>query len=141
MNVLVPGFDAGEPVLRRGIGGAAQKGNDHHVAHGLAVGQIGVDPQSIARLEVGNFGGGQRLAVTFHVQVDFWSSQIEGRGIGAREANFPQTARLLKTDSERLSSETEPNFHQQKILPRAQPWMTGCFYFTGLGRGMDARSG
>ena len=88
-----PGFDAGEPVERRGIGGAAEESDDQNEMSGLAFGEIGVNPESITGEEIGHLADGQGEVASFDVDIDFWTGQIKGRAIGKkgnRETKEPQ---------------------------------------------------
>ena len=51
-DFLVPGFYAEEPVIRWGIGGAAEKDTDEEIVNRLACWKVGVQPDAIAGLEV-----------------------------------------------------------------------------------------
>ena len=58
----VPGFDADEPVVRRRVGVAAEEDADQQIFDRLRGGQVGVQPDAVAGLQVGDRGDGQRLA-------------------------------------------------------------------------------
>ena len=58
-DLVVPGLDAGEPVVGGRVGGAAEEGGDEEVMDGLGGGEIGVQPDLVAGLEVGDVGDGQ----------------------------------------------------------------------------------
>ena len=73
-----PGFDTGKPGIRRWIGRAPQEGDDHQIPDGLAIGQVRMQPQTIARLKVRNFRDGQGLAPALNPDLDFGANQIEG---------------------------------------------------------------
>jgi hypothetical protein len=61
-DFFVPALDADEPVIRRGIGRAAEKGDYQEVVNGLRGREIGVEPELIAWKEVGDCGDGQQRA-------------------------------------------------------------------------------
>ena len=82
-DLFVPGFGACEPVVGRWVCGAAEKGDDQQIVDGLAFGEIRVNPEAVAGLEVGNVGDWQRLARARNRHLDARAGQIESGGIGA----------------------------------------------------------
>ena len=76
-----PGFYAGEPVGRRGIGGPAQEGDDQDVMRRLALGEIGVDPKTVAGEQIGNLAHRKRDLAPLDVYINFGSGQIERRAV------------------------------------------------------------
>ena len=76
---LVPGLDAGKPLRRRRIGGPAQKSDHQHKVGGLAVGQVGMNPEPVARQQVGRLGDGQCDVAALDVNIHLGSGKVEGR--------------------------------------------------------------
>src|SRR4029077_4418536 len=72
-----PGLDPGKPGIRRRIGRAAQERDDHEVAHGLAVGQVRMQPQTVSWLKVWNLGDGQGLARALDPDFNLRADKIE----------------------------------------------------------------
>jgi hypothetical protein len=72
-----PGFYPPEPIGGWWIGGAAQEGNDQDVVRGLALRKVGMNPEAVARQEIGHFRDWQRDALTLDMDVDFGANQIE----------------------------------------------------------------
>ncbi len=60
-DFFVPGLDPGEPVVGRRVGGAAEEGGDEEVVDGLGGREIGMEPELVAGLEVGDLGDGEGL--------------------------------------------------------------------------------
>ena len=58
-DFFVPGLDLGEPVVGGRVGGAAEEGGYEEVVDGLGGREVGVQPDLVAGLEVGNLGDGQ----------------------------------------------------------------------------------
>ena len=81
-DFFVPGLDLGEPVVGGRVGGAAEEGGNEKVVDGLGGGQIGVQPDLVAGLEVGDLGDGQGAAAAGDVDVNFGASEVETRGVG-----------------------------------------------------------
>ena len=75
---FAPRLHASEPGIWRRVGGAAQKNDDHQIAHGLAVGQIGMHPQPVARLKVGHFRDRQSHSGSLHPNVNLRADEIKG---------------------------------------------------------------
>ena len=81
-HLALPGFDAGEPVWRGWVGGAAKENGDEEVVDGLGGREVGVKPDLVAGLEVGDGGDGEGYAGAGDVDIDFWAFEIEA-GLGA----------------------------------------------------------
>ena len=77
-----PGFDAGEPVVWRRIGGPAQEGDDQNKVGRLAFGQIGMDPEPVSGHQVGGLADGQGDVAPFDVHIHLWSGEVKSRAIG-----------------------------------------------------------
>ena len=77
--LFCPGIHARKPFGRRGVGGAAEEGNDQHKSRGLAFRKIRMDPQTVAGKEVGHLANGQSDLSPFHVHIDFGPDQVERR--------------------------------------------------------------
>ena len=77
LNALLSGFDAGEPGGGGWVGGASEEGDDEEVVDRLRGGQVGVEPELVAGLEVGNRGDGQGDAATGDMDVDFRAGEVE----------------------------------------------------------------
>jgi hypothetical protein len=82
-DMLVGGVDAGEPVVGRRVGGAAQEADDHEVFDRLGGGQVGMDPEPVTGLQVGDLGDVERFAGAGDADVDPGAGEIEAR-IGER---------------------------------------------------------
>ncbi len=82
-DFFVPGLDLGEPVVGRRVGGAAKEGGDEEVVDGLGGREIGVEPEFVAGLEVGDLGDGQGAASAGDVDVDLGAGEVETRGVPA----------------------------------------------------------
>ena len=87
--MAVPGVDAGEPVGGGRIGIAAQEDADEQVFYRLRGGQVGVNPELVAWLEVGDGGDGEgrdfaRGCCAGNADVDAGSDEVEAsvRGVG-----------------------------------------------------------
>ncbi len=89
-DFLVPGLDLGEPVIGGRVGGAAEEGGDEEIADGLGGGEIGVEPELVAGLEVGDLGDGQSAAVAGDVDVDLGAGKVEARGVGVKGGSEKQ---------------------------------------------------
>ena len=77
-----PGFDAGEPVEGRGVGGAAQEGYNENEMSGLAFRQVGMDPKAIAGQEIGHLADGKGDIASFDVNIHLGTGQIKGGTVG-----------------------------------------------------------
>jgi hypothetical protein len=77
-----PGFDAGKPGLGRRIGCAAQESHDHQIVHRLAVREIGVNPQAIPGLEIGDLGDGQSLSGALNADFHLGTDKVESGIVG-----------------------------------------------------------
>jgi len=82
VDSVIPCFDASEPVVRRRIGGTAKESNDHQVVNGLAVGEIGMDPETVSGLEIGDLGDGKSGACALNANLDFRTNEVEGGIVG-----------------------------------------------------------
>jgi len=80
-NRFVPRFDALEPLRRRGIGSSAKKSHDQNIVRGLALRQVGMNPEPIAGEKIGNFGDGEGFSLALNMHIDLWAKQIKGRGV------------------------------------------------------------
>ena len=78
-DVLLPGLDACEPVLGRRVGVAAEEDADEEVFDGLGRREVGVQPDAVAGLEVGNLGDGEGDAVARDADVDARADQVKAR--------------------------------------------------------------
>jgi len=76
-DFFIPGFDADEPAIGRGVGGAAEEGADEEVVDGLAGGEVGVQPDAIAGLKVWDGGDGERDAVAGDANVNAGAGEVE----------------------------------------------------------------
>ena len=84
-DFFFPGFDADEPVVRRGVGGAAEEGGDEEIFNGLGGRQVGMEPELVAGEEVGDGGDGERDAIAGDVDVDLGAGEVKaGLGTGGR---------------------------------------------------------
>ena len=73
----IPGLDTEEPVLWGRVGVAAEEDADEEVVDGLGGREVGVYPELIAGLQVGNHRYGERLAVAGNADVNLGPDQIE----------------------------------------------------------------
>ena len=74
-----------------GVCGAAQKGDDEEIFDGLGGWKVGVKPDLVAGLEVGNGGNGERDAFAGDLYVDLGAGKIEARlGTGRGRENGQQ---------------------------------------------------
>ncbi len=83
----VPGFDAGEPVVGGWVGGSAEEGGDEEVMDGLGGGKIGVQPDLVAGLEVGDVGDGEGAGVAGDTDFDAGAGEVEAGGLGEGEGS------------------------------------------------------
>ena len=81
-DFFVPGLDAEEPVVGGRVGGAAEEGGDEEVVDGLGGREVGVEPDLVAGLEVGDLGDGEGAAVAGDVNVDLGAGEVEARRVG-----------------------------------------------------------
>ena len=81
-DFFIPGLDLGEPVVGGRVGGAAEEGGDEEVVDRLGGREVGVKPDLVAGLKVGNLGDGQSAAGSGDVHVNFGAGEVETRGIG-----------------------------------------------------------
>jgi len=70
MDALELGVDASEPGVRRRIGGAPQESHDHHISHRLTVRKIGMDPEAVSSLEVGDLCDRERLTGALNTHIN-----------------------------------------------------------------------
>ena len=86
-NMLVPGLDAVEPVVRGRVGGSTEKDGDEQISGGLGWGQIGMEAKCVARLKVGNRGDGQGFAGAGDADIDLGAGEVEPgrRGLGSQK--------------------------------------------------------
>ena len=85
-DLALPGFDASEPILRGRVGGATEEDGDEEVVDRLGGGEVGMKPDLVAGLEVGDGGNGERDAGTGDVDIDSGAVEIETRlGVGGGE--------------------------------------------------------
>ena len=83
-DAALPGFDADEPGVGGRVGGAAEEGGDEEVVDGLGGGEVGVEPDLVGGLEVGDLGDGEGDAGASDADVDLWAGEVEaGGGLGA----------------------------------------------------------
>jgi len=87
-DFFVPGLDADEPVVGGRVGGAAEEDADEEVMDGLGGRKVGMEPELVAGLEVGNAGDGEGLGYAVGVgtgdaDVDFGADEVEA-GVGTR---------------------------------------------------------
>ena len=80
-----PGFEAGEPMFGRRIGGATQERDDEKITGGLIGRKIRMQPEAVAGLQVGDFRNWQRFAVAGDLHFAARPEQIEGVIVGARQ--------------------------------------------------------
>ena len=78
----VPGLDAGEPAVGGRIGGAAEEGDDHEVVHRLGGGEVGMDPELVAGLQVGDLGDGQGEVAAGDADLELGTGEIEAGAVG-----------------------------------------------------------
>jgi hypothetical protein len=78
---LCPGFYTGEPVGGRGIGRSAQEGDDQDIVCGLALGEIGVDPETVAGKQIGDLAYGKGNFTPLNVHINFGSCEVERRAV------------------------------------------------------------
>ncbi len=86
----VPGFDAEEPVVGRGIGVAAEEDADEEIFDGLGGWEVRVDPELVARLEIGDGGYGEGLGGAVRgsagdADINLGSNEVE-TGVGCIRA-------------------------------------------------------
>ena len=81
-DLFVPGLDTEEPVVGGRVGGAAEEGGDEKVVDGLRGGEVGVKPDLVTGLEVGDLGNGKGPAGAGYVNVDFGAGEVEARRVG-----------------------------------------------------------
>ncbi len=74
-----PGLHACKPLRRRRIGDPAQEAYDQHIMRGLALRQVGMNPEPVTGQQVWHLADGQRNLSTFHMHVDLWTHQVKGR--------------------------------------------------------------
>jgi len=55
-----------------------------------------MNPETIARLKVGNFGNGKSRAGALHADLNFGANQVEGGVIGAGGRNVEQVRQQKK---------------------------------------------
>ncbi len=91
-DLFVPGLDAEEPVVGGRVGGAAEEGGDEEVVDGLGGREVGVQPDLVAGLEVGDLGDGQGFAGAGDVDLDLGAGEVEARG-GLRWSRLEQAKR------------------------------------------------
>ena len=95
-DVFAPGFDFEEPVVRRRVGGSAEEGDDEEVVDRLGVGHVGVEPELVCGLEVGDVGDGQGFAVAGDADFQFGTGEVEASGVskggGAGKERCNETA-------------------------------------------------
>ena len=83
-RLAAPGFDAGKPLRRGRVGGAAQEGDDQDEVSGLALGKVGMNPKAVAGKQIGRLRDGQSDRAALDVHVDLGSSEIECRALGVQ---------------------------------------------------------
>ncbi len=76
-DLLVPGLDAGEPVLWGRVGGSAKEDADQEVLNRLRGRQVRVQPDLVARLEIGDRGDGEGLVATSDPHVDARTDEVK----------------------------------------------------------------
>jgi len=76
-NFFIPGGNADEPIVGWRVGGAAQEDADEQIVNGLCGREIGMQPDAVAGLEIGNRGNGKRGAVAGDTDVDARTGEIE----------------------------------------------------------------
>ena len=81
-RLAAPCLHARKPLRGRRVGGPAQKRNDQHKVRRLALGKVGMNPQSVSRQQIRNLANGQRYIAPLDAHVHLGAGQIEGRGIG-----------------------------------------------------------
>src|SRR5260370_10469181 len=86
-NGFVPCIDVGEPEIRRRVRGPPQKGNNHHIVHRLAIGQISMYPQPISRLQIRYLGDRQSNARSLHPYLNLGTKEIKGSSIRAQKTS------------------------------------------------------
>jgi hypothetical protein len=98
VDFLVPGLDADEPVVGRRVGGPAEEGDDEEVANGLSGWEVGMEPEAVAGLKVGDGGDGEGNAGAGDADVDFGADEVEsgvlGMGRGRKEGSEEEGERL-----------------------------------------------
>ena len=70
-DLLVPGLNFSEPAVGRRVGGTAEEGRDEKVMDRLGGGKVGVQPNFVAGLKIGNLGNGKSATCAGNVDVDF----------------------------------------------------------------------
>jgi hypothetical protein len=101
-DLAVPGLDAGEPLVWWRVRCAAQEDADEQVLHGLRGGQVGMQPEAVAGLQVGHGGDGQRLGIA--VGVDAGDADIDP-GADEVEAGVPGAGRTAQADQKQRQKE------------------------------------
>jgi len=89
-DFLVPGLDTDEPIVGWGIGGAAEEDADEQVVYGLRGREIGMEPEFIAGLEVGDGGDGEGSVATGDADVDAGADEVEARVGGVQREGEQQ---------------------------------------------------
>ena len=85
-GLLVPGVDLGEPVVGREVGGAAQEGDDEERWLDWVLREIGLDPELVAGLQVGDFGDGKSGGAAGDADVDLGADEIEACAVRSVES-------------------------------------------------------
>ncbi len=80
--LMIPGVDLGKPRVGRLVGGAAEKGDDEEQMILLVVGQIGLDPELIAGLQVRHLRDGQGPVATRDAHHDLGSGKVKAGVVG-----------------------------------------------------------
>src|ERR1035437_9036452 len=81
-SLLVPGFDLGEPVVRRLVCSPTKKGDDEKQMIGLACGKFGLDPYLVSRLQVGHLSDRQRGTAACDADGDPGTDEVKTCVIG-----------------------------------------------------------
>ena len=110
-DLLVPGLDLGEPVIGGRVGGAAQEGADEEVVNGLGGGEVGVEPDLVAGLKIGNLGDGQCFACAGDVDIDLGAGEIEACGVGGVEQGATAEERQREFQRGANGETLLPSFH------------------------------
>ena len=69
-----------------------RKAADEEVVNGLGGGQVGVEPDLVAGLEIGNLGDGQGFARAGDVDIDLGAGEVEAGGVGGVEQGATRRA-------------------------------------------------